>query len=173
MKRITGRLGKMVGFDLTGAAVVGIGGAQAWAIQGAFFADTCELAAYLVGPAVIDTSNNGNRAAWQLALLDMPIGIDASISLNGSVAVYRGPGLGAPDTWEGVFYGGVVGGGPIGRGGIGVFWDPKGYWIGASVGVGASAFPISARTNPQVYVMIGEPFVLPDCLCQLLILQMP
>ena len=163
----------MVGIDLTGAAVVAVGGAQAWSVQGAFFADTCEIAAYGVGPAVIETSKDPNRPAWKLALLDMPVGLDASISINGSVATYRGPGLAAASTWEGLFYGGQVGGGPLGKAGIGVFWDPNGYWIGGSVGVGLSAFPISARTNPQVYYMIGKPIVLPKCLCYLLIWRMP
>jgi len=176
MKRATGRLPKMVGIDLTGAGVVAVGGAQAWSVQGAFFADTCEIAAYDVGPAVLGTSKDTNRPAWKLALLDMPVGLDVSISINGSVANFFGPGFASASTWEGLFYGGQVGGGPLGKAGIGVFWDPDpsdGLWIGGSVGVGLSAFPISARTNPQMYYMIGKPIVLPKCLCYTLIFQMP
>ena len=172
-KRVTGRLPKMVGIDLAGATVVGVGGAQAWSLQAAFFADTCEIAAFGVGPAVIETSKDTNRPAWKLALLDMPVGLDASISINGSVAQFSGSGRASAGSWKGIFYGGQVGGGPLSGG---LFWDPDpsdGLWVGVSAGVGLSAFPISARTNPQVYYMIGTPFRVPACLCYLLIWRMP
>jgi RHS repeat-associated protein len=169
----TGHLRKMVGVDVTGAAVVGLGGAQAWSVQAGFFADTCEVAFYFIGPAVIETSKDPNRPAWKKLFVDMPVGLDISMSGNASVAMYRGPGNASARTWEGLFYGGQVGGGPLGKLGIGAFWDPNGYWIGGSVGAGASLTPVSARTNPQVYWMIGKPKVLPKCACYAVISQMP
>jgi RHS repeat-associated protein len=165
---------KMVGVDVTGAAVVGVGGAQAWSLQAAFFADTCQLAFYGVGPAVIDTvEKDPDRPDWKRLLVDMPVGLDVSISLNGSEAIHRGSGHDDADSWVGVFYGGQFGGGPIGKVSVGAFADPQFNWVGIDAGVGVSAFPISARSNPQAYWMIGKPRKLWTCVCDALIYKMP
>jgi hypothetical protein len=103
----------------------------------------------------------------------MPVGLDASISLNGTEAIYRGSGRADAASWAGIFYGGQFGGGPLGKIGIGGFADPHFNWVGANLGVGVSAFPISARTNPQAYWMIGTPRKLWTCVCDALIYKMP
>ena len=158
----TGHLRKMVGIDFTSSAVGGAG--FTGGVQVAFFADTCEIAAFGIGPAGLETGS----------VFDMPIGLDFSVSFSGSSAFYNGPEpFASAATWVGVFYGGTAGGGPLAEFSIGLFWDPKGYWIGGSIGAGFAWPPVTGKSNPEMFYMIGEPYVLPKCLCNALICKMP
>ncbi|MEO6876210.1 MAG: RHS repeat-associated core domain-containing protein, partial [Opitutaceae bacterium] len=167
------KLNKVGAIDVTGSAVVGLMGAGSWSIQVAFFPDTCEVAVYGVGPAVIGTSQeNPKPSQVKLAFRDMPIGFDVSLSANYSAAFYTGDAPADANSWSGYFYGGLVGAGPVSVGG---FASPKdssgGQWIGGSVGVGVS-LPIAARSNPQYYGMWAGPYKLPKCVCYYLTAKM-
>ena len=163
-KMRTGRLRKMWGIDVTGAAVPGVG--TVWGLQLGFFPDACEVGAYAIANAVVGTEVDNPAKAM---FIDMPVGWDLSISANETVAQWRGSGIGNAKSWGGLFYGGTGGFTIVGAG---VFWDPKGDWVGASVGVGLSATQWSLRTNPEYYKLIGKlPLAKPLCYC--LIARMP
>jgi hypothetical protein len=103
-------------------------------------------------------------------LARLPLGFDASLSLNLSAARHTrgGPKTAKARSWDGLFYGGTVDLGPVPLG-AGVFWDPKGAWIGSSVGAGLGAAIV--KSNPQAYFLV-QTIPVHDCVCYALILAM-
>lgn len=170
-----GRCKKAWGLDATGSSVLGVGATAG--LQVMFFCDTCELALFAITPAAALTGQKPNASGLPATLksaaatfaLDLPAGLDISVSGNGTVAYYTGDSWGDAASWGGVFYGGTVSGGVLGKVGVGAFWDPKGNWVGASSGVGLTPIPgVQAKSNPQAYFLLGAK-TLPDCLCYNLI----
>ncbi|MBB5354042.1 RHS repeat-associated protein, partial [Haloferula luteola] len=172
---------KAYGVDVSANLVAGLGSFNG-GIQLVFFPDTCELGLYGILPAIVDVDGDGviddyrpedpsQLAALENAFKNLPIGIDISLSANLSIAVNIGEDNGA-DSWKGLFYGGTADAGPGAVVGLGVFWDPFGNWVGASVGAGVSPVPFNTKSNPQAYFLL-KAVTLPKCPCYALIYAAP
>lgn len=144
---------KAVGIETRLTTRIGLGVNPGGSIM--FFPDTCEIAAYWIGPAILITGDQ--RTIRQGLTTDTPAGIDTSaVSLSLTSAQYLGSGVANSRSWEGVFYGGYGGASAAGLLGIsiGAYWSPGFDWIGGELGVTVgppTPIPVSAGTNPSAY----------------------